>query len=93
MEMEFEWDPEKEAWNRRKHGISFHEAATVFEDALSWTFSDPDHSIGEYRWMTIGLSSRGNVIIVSHTDRSMRTRLISARLATRHERRYYEEGK
>ena len=92
MKIEFEWDPEKEAGNRRKHGISFHEAATVFADPLSWTFPDPDHSIGESRWLTIGLSSKRKVIIVSHTDRDRRTRLISARPATRRERHDYEEG-
>ena len=92
MEIEFEWDPAKEAGNRRKHGISFHEAATVFADPLSWTFPDPDHSIGESRWLPIGLSSKKKLIIVSHTDRDRQTRLISARAATRRERRHYEEG-
>ena len=92
MEIEFEWDAEKAAGNRRKHGVSFTEAATVFADALAWTFPDPDHSTGEYRWLTMGLSSEGKVLVVAHTDRGKRTRLISARLATRNERRDYEEG-
>jgi uncharacterized DUF497 family protein len=92
VDIEFEWDPAKEAANQRKHGVSFHEAATVFKDPLSWTFPDPDHSDGEYRWLTIGLSAEGKVIVVSHTDRGRGTRLISARPATRRERRDYEEG-
>lgn len=92
MELEFEWDSEKEEENIHKHGISFHEAGTVFGDPLSWTFADPDHSVGEERYVTIGLSSQGKTIVVSHTDRGRRTRLISARPATRHERRHYEEG-
>ena len=92
MEIEFEWDSGKEAANRRKHGLSFHEAASVFEDPLSWTFPDPDHSVGEHRWLTIGVSSSGKVIVISHADRGRRTRVISARAATRYERRDYEEG-
>lgn len=92
MELEFEWDPEKEDQNIRKHGVSFHEGATVFGDPLSWTFPDPDHSVGEERFVTIGLSSRGRTIVVSHTDRDRKTRIINARPATPRERRDYEEG-
>lgn len=92
MELEFEWDQEKEESNIYKHGVSFHEGATVFGDALSWTFPDPDHSVGEQRFLTIGVSSQGKTLVVSHTDRGIRTRIISARPATPHERRDYEEG-
>ena len=90
--MEFEWNPEKAAINLRKHNISFQEAATVFDDSLSVTFPDPDHSIGENRYVIIGMSRSGQLLVVSHTDRENRTRIISARRATRQERRFYEEG-
>ncbi len=92
MQLEFEWDPRKATGNRRKHGVSFHEGATVFGDPLSWTFNDPDHSVEEERLLTIGLSARGRVIVVSHTERGNRTRIISARPATSCERHDYEEG-
>jgi len=90
--MEFEWNPEKAAINLKKHNISFQEAATVFDDSLSVTFPDPDHSIGESRYVIIGMSRSGQLLVVSHTDRENRTRIISARRATRQERRFYEEG-
>jgi uncharacterized protein len=90
--MEFEWNPDKAVINLRKHGISFQEAATVFDDSLSVTFPDPDHSIGEDRYVIIGVSGAGQLLVVSHTDRGNRTRIISARRATRQERRFYEEG-
>ena len=90
--MEFEWDNNKAITNLQKHGISFTEAATVFGDPLSTTFPDPDHSINERRFITIGLSSDSRIIILSHTDRGDRIRIISARKATRKERRFYEEG-
>ena len=92
MELEFEWDPEKEESNIRKHGVSFHEGATVLGGPLSWTFPDPDHSVGEQRFLTIGLSASGRVIVVSHMDRGIKTRIINARPATPRERRDYEEG-
>jgi uncharacterized DUF497 family protein len=90
--MEFEWNPEKAAINLRKHNISFQEAATVFNDSLSVTFPDPDHSIGENRYVIIGMSRSEKLLVVSHTDRENSTRIISARRATRQERRFYEEG-
>lgn len=90
--MEFEWDPEKAARNLVKHGVSFHEAATVFDDPLAITYSDPDHSEQEDRFLTFGSSVEGRLLVVSHTDRNDRTRIISARLATRKERKQYEEG-
>jgi uncharacterized DUF497 family protein len=67
--MQFEWDQDKAAGNVRKHGVSFEEASTVFGDPLSLTFDDPDHSVGEARFLTVGLSNQGRVLIVSHTDR------------------------
>lgn len=90
--MEFEWDPEKGEKNLRKHGVSFDEAATVFGDPLAVTFFDPDHSDDEDRFLTFGYSADGILLIVSHTDREERTRIISARRATRRERKIYEEG-
>jgi hypothetical protein len=90
--VDFEWDPAKASRNRVKHGIDFSEAATVFGDVLSQTFEDPDHSDDEERFVTIGVSARGRVLIVSHTDRGKRIRIISAREATRRERKDYEEN-
>ena len=90
--MDFEWDDEKAARNLAKHGVSFHEAATVFGDPLSITYYDPNHSENEDRYLTIGHTSTGQVHIVSHTDRGDRIRIISARRATRKERKSYEEG-
>jgi uncharacterized DUF497 family protein len=91
--MEFEWDPDKANRNLAKHGISFPEAATIFADPLAITFFDPDHSEEEDRFLTFGLSSDGRVLVVSHTDRDERIRIISARKATRKERKSYEEEK
>jgi uncharacterized protein len=90
--MEFEWDERKAATNERKHGISFHEAATVFGDPLAITFADPDHSESERRHVTFGLSRSNRLLVVAHTDRGHKVRIISARLMTRQERRIYEEG-
>ncbi len=90
--MEFEWDPEKAARNVSKHGVSFQEAATVFGYPLAITYNDPDHSEDEDRFLTFGHSSAGRLLVVSHTDRDDRTRIISARTATRRERKQYEEG-
>jgi len=89
--MEFEWDPIKAENNLKKHGVSFKEAATVFGNSLSITYPDPDHSIDEYRFITIGSSNDGILLIVSHTDRDERIRIISAREATRQEKKFYEE--
>ena len=88
--MQFEWDPIKADNNLAKHGIPFMEAATIFGDALALTFPDPDHSVGEHRFVTIGMSVSHTVLVVAHTDRRGKTRLISARKATPKERRYYE---
>jgi hypothetical protein len=89
----FDWDERKAAANIAKHGVSFNEAATVLGDTLGWTYLDPKHSGSEQRWITVGLSERRRVLVVSHTDQSDEViRIISARRATRKERRFYEEG-
>jgi uncharacterized DUF497 family protein len=90
--MQFEWDPKKAAINLRRHKVSFEEAATALEDELSLTGDDPDHSSEEARLITFGVSSAGRLLVVSHTERGERIRIISARLATRAERNLYEEG-
>jgi hypothetical protein len=90
--MEFEWDQKKATTNERKHGVSFHEAATVFGDPLAITFADPDHSEGEYRVLTFGVSRLNRLLVVSHAERQGRVRIISAREATRRERKVYENG-
>ena len=90
--MEFFWDSTKSRRNEARHGIAFAEAATVFGDPLAVTFPDPDHSDWEPRWLTFGLTGSGRLIVVVHTEQAGRTRLISAREATRHERKIYEEG-
>jgi hypothetical protein len=89
--MEFEWDQNKAIKNIKKHGVSFYEAATVFGDSLSATFPDPDHSAQENRFIVIGLSNSGKLLVVAHTYKKDHVRIISARKATRHERKYYEE--
>ena len=86
-----EWDPRKAAQNRRKHGVSFHEAATVFGDPLALTYHDPDHSIVEQRFITVGMSKAGRPLIVAHADRGENVRIISARKMTLRERKHYEE--
>jgi len=90
--MGFEWDEEKAAANLAKHGVSFEEASTVFADPLYVDFYDPDHSSEEHRYIIIGLSRQGRLLLVSHTERDEVTRLISAREVTRSEREAYEEG-
>ena len=89
--MEFEWDPKKEAKNIRKHKVAFSEAATVFADTLSTTVPDPDHSEDEDRYIIIGLSQRHRLLMVAHTERGERIRIISARPLTPTEREAYEE--
>jgi len=78
----FEWDPRKAAQNRRKHGVSFHEAATFYADPLAVTYQDPDHSISEQRFITVGISNAGRLLIVAHADRGEKIRIISARKTT-----------
>jgi uncharacterized protein len=89
----FEWDPEKASSNLRKHGVSFDEAVTVFVgDPLALTFSDTDHSETEVRSRTYGVSSRGRLLVVVHTERPNKLRIISARKATRYEQSIYKQG-
>ena len=89
--MEIEWDPKKALANKKKHGVSFEEAASIFGDPVAITFNDPDHSVGELRYITFGLSDSRRMHVVSHTDRNERIRIISARRMTRKEKRIYEE--
>jgi uncharacterized protein len=89
--LQFEWDPDKAESNLKRHGVSFEEAATAFGDPLSLTVADPDHSDDEERAVFLGLTFRGRLVVVSHTDRGESVRLISARLATPRERRSYEQ--
>jgi uncharacterized DUF497 family protein len=89
--MEFEWDPQKTAKNLRKHKVTFNKAATVFDDPLSVTVTDPDHSAEEDRFIIVGQSYRRRLLIVSFAERGDRIRIISARELTPAERRAYEE--
>lgn len=89
--MEFEWDEAKARANLRMHGISFVDATSAFYDVLSVTIPDPDHSVGERRFLLIGITVAGRLVVVSHTDRGRRIRIISARRATRRERATYEK--
>lgn len=88
--MQFEWDRERTKRNIRKHGVSFDEAVAVFYDPLSATFDDPDHSVGERRFITVDYSVHGKLLAVSHTERGKVIRIIRARPATRHERKRHE---
>ena len=88
--MEFEWDSAKAAENLRKHGVSFDEATTVFGDPLALTYTDPDHSAAEIRYLTFGHSVSGRPVVVAHTERAAKIRIISAREMTRREVRDYE---
>ena len=90
--MIYEWDAEKAKRNLQKHGVAFEDAASVFLDPLALTYSDPDHSGGEDREITIGHSSAQQLVFVSHCQRGNRVRIISARKATRSEQRQYEKG-
>jgi hypothetical protein len=91
IKLRFEWDPDKAASNLRKHRIAFQEAATVFGDPFSWTFPDREHSDDEPRWVTLGASGKGSVLVIAHTETGDTLRIISARKATARERRFYEE--
>jgi uncharacterized DUF497 family protein len=89
--MRFEWDPEKARSNLRKHKVSFEEAATALMDPMAATGCDPDHSVGEERFVTFGVSERGRLLVVAHTEGNDILRIISARVASKGERRIYEE--
>lgn len=90
MSYSFEWDPKKATSNLKDHGVSFDEATTVFGDILAMNMPDPDHSKGEERFLVLGMSGASRLVVVSYAERPPRTRIISARLATGHERRKYE---
>jgi len=92
MGLKFEWDSGKASSNLRKHGVSFEEAVSVFGDPLALTIADPLHSEEEDRSITLGWSQENRLIVVVFTDRDDKIRIISARKATRQERRDYEEG-
>lgn len=90
--MQFEWDENKALRNEQKHKVSFRGALTVFGDPLALIFDDPDHSIGEWRLLTFGISGVGKYLVVSHTERRQKIRLISAREMTQAEKVIYEQG-
>lgn len=92
MELSFEWNEEKASVNHDKHGVSFEEGVTIFHDPLSISIDDPIHSVNEQRYIDIGRSENGRILVVSYTERGKSIRLISCRKATRKERRQYEEG-
>jgi len=89
--MKFEWDTNKAESNLRKHKVSFEEASTAMKDPMSATGADPDHSITEERYITFGVSERGRLLVVAHTDEGVAIRIISARMANKGERKIYEE--
>ena len=90
--MNIEWDPKKAKSNLRKHGVSFEEAATALSDPMAVTGVDPDHSITEERYVTFGVSEKGRLLVVSHTEEGETIQIISARTASKGERELYEEG-
>ncbi len=92
MELTFEWDEEKDLSNRRKHGVSFEEAKTIFNDPRSITIADEQHSDDEDRYIDVGVSSRGRLIVVSYTEREPNIRIISCRKAAKSERKTYEQA-
>lgn len=89
--MKFEWDPNKAKKNLRKHKVTFEEAATALRDSMAATGADPDHSVTENRYITFGVSERGRLLVVSHTEEDDIIRIISARVAGKGERKIYEE--
>ena len=92
MNPQFEWDPEKAKANLQKHQVDFEEASTVFDDTQFITFLDDEHSADEERYITIGLSKKSRLLMVAHTDRNERIRIISARKVTKHEEKFYQEA-
>ena len=90
--MKIEWNPEKAKSNLKKHGISFEEAATALSDPMAATGADPDHSMTEERYVTFGVSEKGRLVVVSHTEKYETIRIISARKASKGEKELYEEG-
>ena len=92
MKLRFEWDEEKAAANLKKHKVTFDEATTVFIDPLSITVPDPGYSVDEQRYIDLGSSEKGRVLVVVYTERGSNIRIISCRKATSSERKLYEEG-
>lgn len=90
--MKIEWDPKKATANLKKHQVSFEEAATALSDPMAATAADPDHSLEEERNITFGVSERGRLLVVAHTEKRETIRIISARIASKGERELYEEG-
>jgi uncharacterized DUF497 family protein len=90
--MKFEWDIKKAGTNSREHKVTFEEAATALSDPMSATGADPDHSITEDRYITFGVSERGRLLVVAYADKGETIRIISARVASKGERKIYEEG-
>ena len=91
-DIEFEWDDEKASRSLKKHGVSFEEGATIFNDPKIATISDPDHSKDEERYISLGISVEGRLLIVVHVQRGERIRLIGCRKATKAERKTYEKS-
>ncbi len=89
MDLNFEWDSDKAVRNIQKHGVDFEEAKTVFDDPLFITVFDKGHSDVEERFFTIGMSTRGRLLVVVHTERNNKLRIISARRAMKNEEKYY----
>ena len=89
--MKIEWDPKKAKSNLKKHGVSFEEAATALSDPMAATGTDPDHSLTEDRYVTFGVSEKGRLVVISHTEKDETIRIISARRASKGEREFYEE--
>lgn len=93
MSLTFEWDERKSKKNIRKHGVSFEEAKTVFNDPFAMTISDPEHSTQEERYIDVGMSSRGRILMVWYTELESNIRIIGSRKAPRSERQQYEEDR
>ena len=92
MEHRFEWDDEKAKTNLKKHDVDFQEASTIFDDPMFITFLDEEHSIDEERYITIGLSNKQRLLMVAHTERGDKIRIISARKAAKNEENFYAEA-
>ncbi|MFH0996082.1 MAG: BrnT family toxin [Pseudomonadota bacterium] len=92
MKLTFEWDEVKAKENLKKHGVNFEEGKTIFNDSFLFTFPDIEHSVNEERYINIGLSANGRILIVIHTERQEKIRIVSCRKATARERRFYEES-
>jgi uncharacterized protein len=91
MPLTFEWDSRKARLNLAKHSVAFEEASTIFGDPLALTIPDPEHSLAEKRYVTMGRAFNAKLLVVVHTDRGDNIRIISARRASRRERKFYEE--